>query len=68
MTLIRMDAGLDTGPIVALEHSVLGGDETAPALEARLAIAAAGLLARVARTRGWTARSRATPSRPTARR
>jgi methionyl-tRNA formyltransferase len=46
VTLIRMDAGLDTGPIVALEHSVLGGDETAPALEARLAIAASGLLAR----------------------
>jgi methionyl-tRNA formyltransferase len=41
-----MDAGSDTGPIVALEHSVLGGDETAPALEARLAIAASGLLAR----------------------
>jgi methionyl-tRNA formyltransferase len=46
VTLIRMDAGLDTGPIVAVEHSALGGDETAPALEARLAIAAAGLLAR----------------------
>ncbi len=46
VTLIRMDEGVDTGPIVAVEHATLGGDETAPALEARLAIAAAGLLAR----------------------
>jgi methionyl-tRNA formyltransferase len=46
VSLIRMDAGLDTGPLVAAEHVSLGGDETAPALEARLAIVAAGLLAR----------------------
>lgn len=46
VTLMQMDEGLDTGPIVAVEHAVLSGDETAPALEARLAIAAAGLLAR----------------------
>ncbi len=46
VSLMRMDAGLDTGPIVARERVALAGDETAPALEARLAIAAAGLLAR----------------------
>jgi methionyl-tRNA formyltransferase len=46
VTLMQMDAGLDTGPIVAVEHATLAGDETAPALEARLAIAASGLLAR----------------------
>jgi methionyl-tRNA formyltransferase len=46
VTLMRMDAGLDTGPIVASERAILSGDETAPALEARLAIAAAGILAR----------------------
>ena len=46
VTLIRMDDGIDTGPIVAVEHATLGGDETAPALEARLAIAASGVLAR----------------------
>jgi len=46
VTLMRMDAGIDTGPIVAVEHATLAGDETAPALEARLAITAAGLLAR----------------------
>jgi methionyl-tRNA formyltransferase len=46
VTLIRMDDGIDTGPIVASERSTLGGDETAPALEARLAIAASGMLAR----------------------
>jgi methionyl-tRNA formyltransferase len=46
VTLIRMDEGVDTGPIVASERAMLGGDETAPALEARLAIAASGVLAR----------------------
>jgi methionyl-tRNA formyltransferase len=46
VTLMRMDAGLDTGPIVAAERVTLAGDETTPALEARLAIIAAGLLAR----------------------
>jgi methionyl-tRNA formyltransferase len=45
ITLIRMDDGIDTGPIVAVEHATLGGDETTPALEARLAIAATGVLA-----------------------
>jgi methionyl-tRNA formyltransferase len=47
VSLMRMDAGLDTGPLVAVEHVSLAGDETAPALEARLAIVAAGLLARL---------------------
>lgn len=46
VSLIRMDAGLDSGPLVAVERVPLAGDETAPALEARLAIIAAGLLAR----------------------
>jgi methionyl-tRNA formyltransferase len=46
VTLMRMDAGLDTGPIVARTHVDLSGDETAPALEARLAETAASLLER----------------------
>lgn len=46
VSLMRMDAGLDTGPLIAVERVALAGDETAPALEARLAIVAAGLLAR----------------------
>ena len=46
VSLMRMDRGLDTGPLVAVERVTLSGDETAPALEARLAIVAAGLLAR----------------------
>ncbi len=46
VSLMRMDAGLDTGPIVAVERSQLAPYDTAPALEARLAIIAAGLLAR----------------------
>lgn len=46
VTLIRMDEGVDTGPILAQDRSTLEGDATAPGLEARLAILAAGLLAR----------------------
>ncbi len=44
VTLMRMDAGLDTGPIVAVTEVALAGDETAPVLEDRLAEVAAGLL------------------------
>ena len=46
VTLIRMDAGLDTGPIVAQTRSALSGTETAPELEARLELEAGELLAR----------------------
>jgi methionyl-tRNA formyltransferase len=46
VTLMRMDRGLDTGPIVAAERVGLSGIETAPGLEARLAEIAAGLLRR----------------------
>jgi methionyl-tRNA formyltransferase len=46
VTLMRMDAGLDTGPIVAREEVPLAGDERAPELEARLATLGAGLLDR----------------------
>jgi len=46
VTLMRMDAGLDTGPIVAQEGVALTGRETAPDLEARLALLAADLLER----------------------
>ncbi len=45
VTLFRMDAGMDTGPVVAVERVALSGTEDAPALEARLAETAAGLLA-----------------------
>jgi len=46
VTLMRMDAGLDTGPIVAVERVALGGREAAPKLESTLAGIAAGLLDR----------------------
>ncbi len=46
VTLMRMDAGLDTGPLVAQEALVLEGRETAPELEERLARVAAELLDR----------------------
>ena len=46
VTLMRMDRGLDTGPIVALERVPLGPAEVAPELEERLAAIAAALLAR----------------------
>jgi methionyl-tRNA formyltransferase len=44
VTLMRMDQGLDTGPIVARRRQSLTGRETAPDLEARLAEIAADLL------------------------
>lgn len=44
VTLMRMDAGLDTGPIVARERLVLDGTEIAPVLEETLAAMAAELL------------------------
>ncbi len=46
VSLFRMDAGMDTGPIVAAEAVALSGDEVAPGLEVRLAAVAAGLLRR----------------------
>ena len=46
VTLMRMDAGLDTGPVVARVVHPLTGAETAPALEAALATEAAAMLAR----------------------
>ena len=51
VSLIRMDAGLDTGPIVATDSWSLDGTETAPDLEARAALAGARLLGRT--LPGW---------------
>jgi methionyl-tRNA formyltransferase len=45
VTLMRMDEGLDTGPIVARAVVALTGTETAPELEGRLAALAGDLLA-----------------------
>jgi methionyl-tRNA formyltransferase len=53
VTLIRMDAGLDTGPIVAVTGWSLDGTETAPELEARAATAGAELVRRS--LTGWLA-------------
>lgn len=46
VSLIRMDAGIDSGPLVASQEVALTGSETTPDLEARLADVAARLLAR----------------------
>ena len=46
VTLFRMDAGMDTGPIVASEVVALSGGEDTPGLESRLAFVAASLLRR----------------------
>ncbi len=46
VTLMRMDAGLDTGPIIARHEVPLDRDEGAPELERRLAEVAADLLDR----------------------
>ena len=56
VTLMRMDAGLDTGPIVGQVVHPLEGGETAPALEAALAHEAAALL--VGALDGWLAGER----------
>jgi methionyl-tRNA formyltransferase len=53
VTLIRMDAGLDTGPIVESEGWRLDGTETAPEVEALAAKTGARLLGRV--LPGWLA-------------
>ena len=44
VTLMRMDAGLDTGPVIAAHEVSIGPDDTAPALHDRLAGAGAELL------------------------
>jgi methionyl-tRNA formyltransferase len=64
VTLMRMDAGLDTGPIVDQRVIELDGNETAPELEARLAALAAGLLADS--LPAWLAGSIAARPQPTA--
>lgn len=46
VTIIRMNEGIDTGPIVAQERIALSGDETAPQLADRLSALGAELLAR----------------------
>jgi methionyl-tRNA formyltransferase len=53
VTIIQMDAGLDTGPIVAADSFLLDGTETAPEVEARAASIGADLLAEV--VPGWLA-------------
>ncbi|MDP9483466.1 MAG: methionyl-tRNA formyltransferase, partial [Chloroflexota bacterium] len=47
VTVIRMDAGLDTGPIVGVERWALDGTEDAPGLEARAAAAGADIVRRL---------------------
>jgi methionyl-tRNA formyltransferase len=53
VTLMRMDAGLDTGPIVAQAAVPVARDEDAPGLETRLSGVAAELL--LASLPGWLA-------------
>jgi methionyl-tRNA formyltransferase len=53
VTLMRMDEGLDTGPIVSTRRVPLDGDETAPELEGRLALIGADLL--IDTLPGWLA-------------
>ena len=49
LTTMRIDAGLDTGPMLLKYESEIGPDETAPELYARLAEAGAPLLAETLR-------------------
>jgi methionyl-tRNA formyltransferase len=63
VTLMRMDEGLDSGPLVAQVRTPVGADETAPQLEARLA----GLAAQLLREQlgGWLRGEVATRPQPT---
>jgi len=64
VTIIRMDAGVDTGPIVSSQAVTLSGTETARELEARMAEIGAALLAQT--VPGWLAGAlEATPQDPT---
>ncbi len=63
VTLMRMDAGLDTGPIVAQAEVPLAGDEDTPGLEERLSRVAAALL--VERLPGWLAGELSAVPQPT---
>ena len=49
LTTMRIDAGLDTGPMLLEYETEIGADETAPELTARLADAAAPLIAETLR-------------------
>ena len=71
LTTMRIDAGLDTGPILMTHETTIGADETAPELTARLADAGAPLMVETLRKleRGEMTptpqdNSRATPARP----
>jgi methionyl-tRNA formyltransferase len=58
--LMRMDEGMDTGPVIACERTPIGGDETAGELGGRLAAMGADLLR--AKLPDWVAgRVEATP-------
>ncbi len=47
ITIFRLDEGVDTGPVLAMERIVIGADETASELLERLGELAASLLPRV---------------------
>jgi methionyl-tRNA formyltransferase len=49
LTTMRIDAGLDTGPMLLRHETEIGADETAPGLAARLAEAGAPLMAETLR-------------------
>src|SRR5690606_20563506 len=46
VTIMKMDAGLDTGPILALQTTPIGGSETSQDIHDRLAQIGAELLVR----------------------
>ena len=47
VTIMQMDAGMDTGPMLAKRSITIGDDETAPQLSARLAELGADLLSEI---------------------
>jgi methionyl-tRNA formyltransferase len=63
VTIMKMDAGMDTGPILAQEETAITPDDTSETLHDRLAMMGAGLLVRtIPDYVGGTIQSRAQPS------
>jgi methionyl-tRNA formyltransferase len=46
VSLMEMDAGIDTGPVVSVEQAIVADDDTSESLSARLAIVGANLVTR----------------------
>jgi methionyl-tRNA formyltransferase len=63
VTIMKMDAGLDTGPMLLVRETTIGAEETAGALHDRLAVLGAGAI--VEAVAGWADGRLAPVAQPT---